>query len=857
MARLWATGFELQTSTVGYEWATGTNGSPAIETSTKRSGNAALRINNTTAAEHITHIFRSAQGKMWARIYIYVVAYPTNTKAIYNFLNSTALKVAVRMSNAGVLQLFNEEDIAQIGSNSSAISLNTWYRLEVFIDDTTLSSTSVEARLYAASDESSLLWNPSGTADFTATPNRFQIGVRSSDATADLIFDDIAINDDTGSYQNSWPGQGELIILRPDGNNGSPQWTRGGTDSGANWSQVEETTPDDVTTYVESNTLDQIDEYTLEATPAAMGSSDAINWVGVGVRFAISSSTGGDPDFVLRLKSGSSVDETGNISGAGSTSYNTNSISDPKNYPALANNSNYEVPGTSTPWTKSTLDSAIVGIRETATDTHFARVSAVWVYVEHKPSPAILAADAGAYTETGVSAGLLQGHKLTANAGSYSESGVTVGLLTGRKIFSDAGSYSLTGVDAGTLKDSILPSTAGSFVETGLDVTLTHGTADVTLTADAGTYSLAGQSASLLRGWEVEGLAGSYSLTGQSANLIRTLLLGADSGSYSLSGQAVNLLKSLLLGADSGSYSLSGQTIGLLRSLLLGADVGSYSLSGLSTGLAKGTALQAGSGTFDLSGIAISLARTYLVNGVAGSFALDGALVGLLLSKVLIGDAGVYTEAGQSASLLRGYKLIPDAGAFSLTGENVNFSGDKTMIASAGSVILTGLSNNLAIGHRLVADAGSIATAGQSVNFLLGKGMIANAASFVLSGQDSVFVRTRLMQAAIGEFVLTGQSIAFSKVLQALAGSLSLSGVSVNLSRSRRLVAAVGSFSMLGKPAGLRFQRFFPAVEPDPSRTGRVTQTLRIGMEGADRTMRVSPFHRQARIKSRLNDGNN
>ena len=44
MARLWSSGFELQSVTSGVEWDT-TTGLPTIDTTTKRSGAASLNSN--------------------------------------------------------------------------------------------------------------------------------------------------------------------------------------------------------------------------------------------------------------------------------------------------------------------------------------------------------------------------------------------------------------------------------------------------------------------------------------------------------------------------------------------------------------------------------------------------------------------------------------------------------------------------------------------------------------------------------------------------------------------------------------------------------------------------------------------
>src|SRR3990167_8564444 len=388
MARLMSFPFELNTIAASMDWQTSTTGTPVIETTDFRSGAAALRINSAAGAENIQHIFRTTQGPCWTRFYFKVVAGATgNDVTIIATLNGATARVGVLINADETLEFWNLEDSAQVGASSSAISLDTWYRLEYLIDSTTLASTAIEARLYAASDESTLLWNPSGTINLALNPDRFRLGIPSADATLDIIYEDGAINDNSGSFENSWPGEGEQIMLRPSAAGDNADWTRGGTDSGANWSQEEEAPPDDVTTYVQSNTSGQIDDYNLDATPAAMASDDVINCVQVGVRFAISGAGGADQDFVLRIKasSGGTVEESAALSGAGDTSYQSYKIATPRQYALTL----YDLPGGSaTAWTKADLDAAQVGIRETITDTHFVRVSALWVVVDHKPAAA-------------------------------------------------------------------------------------------------------------------------------------------------------------------------------------------------------------------------------------------------------------------------------------------------------------------------------------------------------------------------------------------------------------------------------------------------------------------------------------
>ena len=80
-----------------------------------------------------------------------------------------------------------------------------------------------------------------------------------TDRFAELYFDDLAINTNSGAYQNSWPGDGKIVHIRPNEAGDNAQWNRGGTDSGANWSQVSEVTPDDINSFVTSNSSNQID----------------------------------------------------------------------------------------------------------------------------------------------------------------------------------------------------------------------------------------------------------------------------------------------------------------------------------------------------------------------------------------------------------------------------------------------------------------------------------------------------------------------------------------------------------------------------------------------------------------------
>src|SRR3989304_6058434 len=73
MARIWSSGFELQSVTSGIEWDTTTN-SPAIDLSIKRSGLASLRANPTATTSFIHHVFAASDNNnnTFVRFYLYI-----------------------------------------------------------------------------------------------------------------------------------------------------------------------------------------------------------------------------------------------------------------------------------------------------------------------------------------------------------------------------------------------------------------------------------------------------------------------------------------------------------------------------------------------------------------------------------------------------------------------------------------------------------------------------------------------------------------------------------------------------------------------------------------------------------------
>ena len=87
--------------------------------------------------------------------------------------------------------------------------------------------------------------------------------------------DDIAINDTSGSRNNSWIGRGGIYVCKP---NGVGTYSELTPSAGNNYECVDEVPPDDDTSYVQSNTVDKRDTYALENLSVGAGTISAICW---------------------------------------------------------------------------------------------------------------------------------------------------------------------------------------------------------------------------------------------------------------------------------------------------------------------------------------------------------------------------------------------------------------------------------------------------------------------------------------------------------------------------------------------------------------------------------------------------
>jgi hypothetical protein len=403
--RLWTSGFELQSTTADMEY-TANVGSPTISTTagTFRSGLASLRVNTSAATAGMSYDWQAADSATdtYFRGYFYFSTFPNaNTLLMAIRDNAGTNQASIRFDNVNSkLELWNEEDSAQVDVDSAAIETEVWYRVELRVNFGTAATgdTILTAKLDGTQ------FATSSTVNWANGVRTMQAGIITTNATADVYLDDMAINEGFGSVQNSYPGEGRVVHMQPDSAGDNTGFNVNFSNcAGLSYLCINEVTPSDAgsganTGAMGSTTLNQIDDFNLESSSAAgINASSTINLLQVGVRFANSAAT--LSGIKLRLKDAASavpmesyyIDDTTNAT------YFTNNESVPRNYMLTA----YTRPHLTTAWTTTELDAAQIGFRlGNDGGTNNFGVAAEWLLVEYVPPTITLSGSCKQYDQS-------------------------------------------------------------------------------------------------------------------------------------------------------------------------------------------------------------------------------------------------------------------------------------------------------------------------------------------------------------------------------------------------------------------------------------------------------------------------
>lgn len=226
MARLLTAGYETKAALTEGLTITGTT--LTFDTTTVRTAGTVSGKVATSGGGYFGYTIPAASqgtGKtfFW-RSYLYIPTGGDNSSRLIEFVSSGSVLVQVR-SNGGEQLFLADSSGTQQGNLASAISLNAWHRIEVailvpatgngtahlFIDGTEVTSGGSQWAMgnTALTD---MDWGspPGGTVSLT------------------MYYDDTAVNDDSGTNQNSYPGDGAIVLLVPTSDNAvGTNWVAG------------------------------------------------------------------------------------------------------------------------------------------------------------------------------------------------------------------------------------------------------------------------------------------------------------------------------------------------------------------------------------------------------------------------------------------------------------------------------------------------------------------------------------------------------------------------------------------------------------------------------------------------------
>ncbi len=264
MARLTIAGFETgDTSEV-----TNITGGVTASTVQKQTGSYALRV-NTSAATGFCSVYgfaASGAAARWASADCYVsVAVRIHTRpgaalarlvSIKNVSGNDQIYVNLKTDGALQLSYFDGSGETNIGSASAALTLDTWYLIEVKGTSlATASSATVELKINGSIIATGTGLTVSGA--FRANSGEVCLGNVNSAETIDVYYDDLVV--DSAAY----PGASLIQVLKPRAAGAAAGWTLG---TGSTFAEVKEVPNDGDTTYISSSVLGDASSFAMDST---------------------------------------------------------------------------------------------------------------------------------------------------------------------------------------------------------------------------------------------------------------------------------------------------------------------------------------------------------------------------------------------------------------------------------------------------------------------------------------------------------------------------------------------------------------------------------------------------------------
>lgn len=230
MARLFTSGFEVQITSTNANYngeaelgapniGAAVTGSPTFNTTDQRSGAACLSCAATTTYQAWSPAL-VLDRTYYLRAYLRVQALPVATATnLVQILAGSVAVAYVQIKTDSTLQLLDAA--GNVGSPSSAISAGTWYRIELEFMIPTASVGIVGFYLDGTQIARSIT---ADTNNSVAATTAVRAGSVSGAGGQTILVDDVALNDDQGADQNTLPGAGKVVLLKPVSHSAIGNW---------------------------------------------------------------------------------------------------------------------------------------------------------------------------------------------------------------------------------------------------------------------------------------------------------------------------------------------------------------------------------------------------------------------------------------------------------------------------------------------------------------------------------------------------------------------------------------------------------------------------------------------------------
>jgi hypothetical protein len=394
MATLLLTGAEW--GSLAAEGPSASSGSVTATTAAARSGTYGFEQSAATGFATFTAGAPAAGAGIYTRCYLRLGGNPSGDRAVVELATSSASLLRVFVKSDRTLYLQNVPGAAQIGSVSAALTVGQWYRIEVYCKIGT-----------GAVDEATLRLDGTVVASSTTlalaeanVASRYRIGDGTNAPGTTISWDDIAVHDDTGASNNTWPGDGKIVLARPSSDDTVNNFFEGSGSTQTNlWAAVDNLPPagavsasETATTNIESNSSSGTAQYVANLpsyTALGVGASDTV--------LAVQGHVWHGEDIATGTKTGA-VQQYQNPTAGAATTFNYGADAGAHGaFPTLwtlTKNAVVEMPSV-------TLGSGMrLSVTKTDTTTRTACICAMGTYVHYRPAAGGLA-KSGTFVGTG------------------------------------------------------------------------------------------------------------------------------------------------------------------------------------------------------------------------------------------------------------------------------------------------------------------------------------------------------------------------------------------------------------------------------------------------------------------------